>query len=51
MRQYEEVLPEMAATAGVSRSSVSRQAIEGSAEQLRQLQERRWESVDAHEKN
>jgi transposase-like protein len=45
-RQYEEVLPEMAATAGVSRSSVSRQAIEGSAEQLRQLQERRWETVD-----
>jgi len=45
-RQYEEVLPEMAATAGVSRSSVSRQAIEGSAEQLRQLQERRWEGVD-----
>jgi putative transposase len=45
-RQYEEVLPEMAETAGVSRSSVSRQAIEGSAEQLRQLQERRWEAVD-----
>ncbi len=45
-RQYEEVLPEMAATAGVSRSSVSRQAVEGSAEQLRQLQERRWDTVD-----
>jgi transposase-like protein len=45
-RQYEEVLPEMAATAGVSRSSISRHAIEGSAEQLRQLQERRWEKVD-----
>lgn len=45
-RQYEEVLPEMAATAGVSRSSVSRQAVEGSVEQLRQLQERRWEGVD-----
>ena len=45
-RQYEEVLPEMAATVGVSRSSVSRQATEGSAEQLRQLQERRWETVD-----
>jgi transposase-like protein len=45
-RQYEEVLPEMAATAGVSRSSVSRQAAEGSVEQLRQLQERRWEAVD-----
>ena len=45
-RQYEEVLPEMAATAGVSRSSVSRQAVEGSAEQLRQLQERRWDTID-----
>jgi putative transposase len=45
-RQYEEVLPEMAATVGVSRSSVSRQAIEGSAEQLRHLQDRRWEDVD-----
>src|SRR3954466_12739208 len=45
-RQYEEVLPEMAATTGVSRSSISRQAIDGSAEQLRQLQERRWEQVD-----
>jgi putative transposase len=45
-RQYEEVLPEMAETAGVSRSSVSRQAIEGSAEQLRQLRERRWDKAD-----
>jgi len=45
-REYAEVLPEMAETVGVSRSSVSRQAIEGSAEQLRQLRERRWDSVD-----
>lgn len=30
----------------MSRSSVSRQAIEGSAEQLRQLRERRWNEVD-----
>jgi len=45
-RQYEEVLPEMAETAGVSRSSISRQAIEGSAEQLRQLRERRWDKAD-----
>jgi transposase-like protein len=45
-RQYEEVLPEMAATAGVSRSSISRQAIEGSVEQLRQLRERRWDKTD-----
>jgi len=45
-RQYEEVLPEMASTVGVSRSSISRQAIEGSAEQLRQLRERRWDQAD-----
>ena len=45
-RAYEEVLPNMAATVGVSRSSVSRQAIEASSEQLKQLQERRWEDVE-----
>jgi putative transposase len=45
-RQYEEVLPEMADTAGVSRSSISRQAMEGSAEQLRQLRERCWDKTD-----
>jgi putative transposase len=45
-RQYEEVLPEMASTAGVSKSSISRQAIEGSAEQLRQLRERRWDKAE-----
>jgi putative transposase len=45
-REYAEVLPEMAETAGVSRSSISRQAIEGSVEQLRQLRERRWDKVD-----
>ncbi len=45
-RQYEEVLPEMASTVGVSRSNISRQAIEGSAEQLRQLRERRWDEAD-----
>jgi transposase-like protein len=45
-REYAEVLPEMAETAGVSRSSVSRQAIEGSIEQLRQLRERRWDQTD-----
>lgn len=43
-RQYEEVLPEMAATVGVSRSSISRQAIEGSAAQLAELRARRWEA-------
>jgi putative transposase len=45
-RQYEEVLPEMAASAGVARSSVSRKAIEASAEQLRAVRERRWEQAD-----
>jgi putative transposase len=45
-RTYEEVLPNMAATVGVSRSSVSRQAIEASSEQLKQLHERRWEDVE-----
>jgi len=45
-RQYEEVLPAMAESAGVSRSSISRQAIEGSAAQLRQMRERRWENTD-----
>lgn len=45
-REYHEVLPEMAATVGVSKSAVSRQAIEASAEQLKQLQERRWEETE-----
>jgi putative transposase len=45
-REYQEVLPEMAQTVGVSRSSISRQAIEASVEQLKQLQERRWEGVE-----
>jgi putative transposase len=45
-REYHEVLPEMAATVGVSKSAVSRQAIEASSEQLKQLQERRWDSTE-----
>jgi putative transposase len=45
-RQYNDVLPAMAATVGVSRSAVSRQAAEASAEQLKQLQERRWDEVE-----
>jgi putative transposase len=44
-REYKEVLPAMAATVGVSRSSVSREAIEASAEQLKKLQERRWDEA------
>ena len=45
-REYAEVLPEMAKTVGVSRSAISRQAIEASVEQLKQLQERRWDKVE-----
>lgn len=45
-REYKDVLPQMAATVGVSRSAVSRQAIEGSEQQLRELQERRWDQVN-----
>jgi transposase-like protein len=45
-REYHEVLPRMAETVGVSRSAVSRQAIEASVEQLKQLRERRWDQVE-----
>jgi putative transposase len=45
-RQYNDVLPQMAATVGVSRSAVSRQATGASAEQLKQLQERRWDEAE-----
>ena len=45
-REYQEVLPQMAQTVGVSRSAISRKAVEASAEQLQQLQERRWENVE-----
>jgi putative transposase len=40
------VLPQMAETVGVSSSSINRQAIEGSAEQLRQLRKHRWDRTD-----
>jgi len=45
-REYHEVLPKMAETVGVSRSAVSRQAIDASIEQLKQLQERRWDQAE-----
>jgi putative transposase len=45
-REYHEVLPQMASTVGVSRSAVSRQAIEASTEQLKQLQERHWDTTE-----
>ncbi|MGH9639828.1 MAG: IS256 family transposase [Bryobacteraceae bacterium] len=44
-RQYRAVLPEMAETVGVSRSSVSREAIEASEEELQRLCERRLEEL------
>lgn len=45
-REYQEVLPQMAETVGVSRSAISRKVIEASVEQLQQLQERRWDTVE-----
>jgi transposase-like protein len=45
-REYHEVLPKRTETVGVSRSAVSRQAMEASIEQLKQLQERRWNEVE-----
>jgi transposase-like protein len=45
-RNYERVLPEMAETVGVSKSSVSREFIEASAEELRRLSERRFDDKD-----
>ena len=45
-REYREVLPQMAATVGVSRSAISRKAIDASVEQLQDLQERRWENIE-----
>jgi hypothetical protein len=45
-RQYGEVLPQMAQTVGVSRGTIGREAIEASEEQLKQLQERRWDQVE-----
>ena len=41
-----EVLPQMAETVGVSRSAISRKAVEASVGQLQQLQERRWDQVE-----
>jgi putative transposase len=44
-RHYATVLPQMAETVGVSKSSVSRQVIEASEEELRSLCERRLEEL------
>jgi len=45
-RNYEAVIPEMADSCGVSKSSVSREFVAASAEQLRGLCERRFDDLD-----
>lgn len=45
-RQYAEVLPEMASTCGVSKSTVSREAGEAGEEALKELLERRFDAID-----
>jgi putative transposase len=45
-RNYRQVLPEMAGQCGVSRSAVSRQFAEASAQALQRLCERRFEEVE-----
>ena len=45
-RHYADVIPEMAETCGVSKSAVSRDFIEASAEKLKELSERRFDDVD-----
>ncbi len=45
-RRYERVIPQMADTVGVSRSTVSQEAAEASEAALRQLLERRFDDVD-----
>ena len=43
IRQYERVIPQMADTVGVSKSSVSREFVEQSGKELKRLSERRFE--------
>jgi transposase-like protein len=45
-RRYRRVIPEMADTVGVSKSTVSREAIEASEAALKQLLERRYDDLD-----
>ena len=45
-RKYERVLPEMAETVGVSKSSVSREFIEASEAELKRLCARRFDELD-----
>lgn len=45
-RKYKEILPQMAATVGVSKSQISREFIAGSEQQFRQICERRFDDTD-----
>jgi transposase-like protein len=45
-RRYQRVIPEMADTVGVSKSTVSREAIEASEAALKRLMERRYDDLD-----
>ena len=45
-RNYDRVIPEMAETVGVSKSSVSREFVEASGAELKALCERRFDDVD-----
>jgi transposase-like protein len=45
-RRYKQVLPEMAETVGVSKSSVSRDSIEAGERLLAELAERRFDDID-----
>ncbi len=45
-RNYEEVIPQMAESVGVTRSSVSREAAQAGAQQVEALLGRRWEDVE-----
>jgi putative transposase len=45
-RDYQRVVPQMAQTVGVAKSSVSRGVVEASAAELQRLMERRWDDQD-----
>jgi transposase-like protein len=45
-RHYQRVVPQMAASCGVHKSSVSRQFIEASADKLEELAQRRFDELD-----
>lgn len=45
-RKYEQVLPKMAETVGIKKSSVSRNMIQASEKALARFSERRWDDVD-----